>query len=215
MKIVWIISMAACILIGVSCNGTAGSKENSSSSGSLKKDAKIDYKMLENPAEIKRLYAEVLDKLGKDKNKCDEIDFRISRPASEGMLKRTGEPDALSVSVVSQSSKDPKKVFESSYSSKMGWYSAEDKEIQVFGGNAEAFRLEDELFDFSVLTPEILSKVIADGKATIAADKYEYLYVQSVLVKKYGIDVTYHGKLAANAVEKNEYYKAALNGVKQ
>lgn len=211
----------------VACNGNTNTDEKKETNvedttkttentdGGLKKGMEVDYRMFENPEKIKELFAETKAKLGGNITKTDEVRFDISRPSKEGMIKREGEPDNLSINVVTQSSADPRKVHEVVFSSNSGWDAGEDKEIQVFGVGSENFKLEDELFDFTAVTPEIVSQVVKDGAATFDAAKYEYIYPENIKITKGEIYVYYQGKLQSNGVEKSESYKTDFTGKKK
>ncbi len=199
----------------VSCDKAKQAVEKATEAASAATgETKIDYQLFSNETESKKWYDAVVEKMGANAKICDEVKFYISRPSQEGMIKREGEPDYLSITIDYQDSVDKRRIEEISYSSTSGgWRAPEKREIQVMGGNAENFKLEDELFDFSQVTYDIFKKVLADAMAKYKDDaKYEYQYISSITINKAKIDVTVKGKLKSNAQEKSEYYYTDLKG---
>lgn len=94
-----------------------------------------------------------------------------------------------------------------------GWQSPQKKEIEILVGNAEDYRLEDDLFDFTQVSFDILNKVIADALAKYKDEaKYENQYVKHLYINEKEIEVVIYGKIKANGVEKSEYYRTDLKG---
>lgn len=177
----------------------------------------IDYTMLTNQEELKTWYNKVIEKAGENAKVMDEVSFSINRSSKEGMIRHEGKKDECNLRIIYQDPANKHRVAETSFLSYTGnWLPVEKKEIQVIGGNVEDFRLEDELFDFTQITPEILHKVATDALAKYKnEEKYEYQYVKMIVITVEGINVDVFGKLKANGQEKTEYYKANLKGNKK
>jgi hypothetical protein len=179
---------------------------------------KVDYQMLSNPAELSKWYAAVLEKFGTNKKAAEEVTIYISRPSTEGPIKRAGEADDLTIDLSYQSPADKTKLHEISYwGNSGGWQKGEDKEVRVSGGgDVETFKLEDYLFDVSTITPDILNKVVKDALAKYKDEaKYKYQYISHIKINQEQIEIYVHGKLASNDQEKTEYYKTDLKGVQK
>ena len=174
---------------------------------------KIDYKLFSDPAQTKKWYDAVVEKLGENTKVTDEIRFTVTKN-SDKVVKTDDDSDDLSLSIVYQDNVDKRRVQQINYSSSFGWREPQTMEIDVIGGNPEDFRLEDELFDFkNEITLETLQKVIDDAWKKYKDDeKFEYQYVYTIVIKKNLIDVSIKGKLKSNGQEKFGYYKTDFKG---
>ena len=214
MKKLFICMLAVAAL--TSCDKSKDSVNSSteSSAESSMKAGEIDYQFLSKPEEVKKWYDEIVNKAGSNAKVMDEVSFMISRPSSEGMIKREGEKDYLHLTIVYQDTADKRKVQEITFrGASGGWTQPETKDIQVFGPGSEDFSLEEELFDFNQVTLQTFNKVMADALKTFKDDaKYEYQYISNVTINNEGFDVTVKGKLKSNAQIKNETYRTDLQG---
>lgn len=175
----------------------------------------VNYRMFENEEELKAMYDDIVTKLGEQATVVDEIRIYISRPSHEGSIKRQGKPDELNITIHTQDPSNPKRIRETRYwSNSGGWQPSEQREIQVMGSNAEKYKLEDDLFNFSEkVTFDIFKKVVQDAyEKHKDTEKYEMQYIKSIDIDKKGYDVTIYGKLASNEQEKKNYYKADFTG---
>ena len=174
---------------------------------------KIDYKLFSDPAQTKKWYDAVVEKLGENTKVTDEVRFTVTKN-SDKVVKTDDGSDDLSLSIVYQDNVDKRRVQQINYSSSFGWREPQTMEIDVIGGNPEDFRLEDELFDFkNEITLETLQKVIDDAWKKYKDDeKFEYQYVYTIAIKKNLIDVSIKGKLKSNGQEKFGYYKTDFKG---
>ena len=165
---------------------------------------KIDYKLFSDPAQTKKWYDAVVEKLGENTKVTDEVRFTV---------KTDDDSDDLSLSIVYQDNVDKRRVQQINYSSSFGWREPQTMEIDVIGVNAEEFRLEDELFDFKEVTAETIQKVVDEAWKKYKDDeKFEYQYVYTIEIKKNLIDVSIKGKLKSNGQEKFGYYKTDFKG---
>ena len=198
---------------GGSASSSSGSSSGSGSSSALPTD-KVDYQMLGNDAEMQKVYTAILEKLGENVKFVDNIDIQIARPSLEGIIIKQGQADEFSISLSYLYPKDKNKLFVQRYSNQYKWNAGEAKSIRLITGNAETFRLEDEMFDLSPLTAETLSKIVSSALAKYKnAEKYTYQYAKWINIKNGIVKVQIYGKLAKNDIEKSEYYYANLNGV--
>ena len=174
---------------------------------------KVDYKLFSDPAQTKKWYDAVVEKLGANAKVPDEVRFIVTKN-SDKVVKTDDDSDDLSLSIVYQDNVDKRRVQQINYSSSFGWREPQTMEIDVIGGNPEDFRLEDELFDFkNEITLETLQKVIDDAWKKYKDDeKFEYQYVYTIVIKKNLIDVSIKGKLKSNGQEKFGYYKTDFKG---
>ena len=174
---------------------------------------KVDYKLFSDPAQTKKWYDAVVEKLGENTKVTDEVRFTVTKN-SDKVVKTDDGSDDLSLSIVYQDNVDKRRVQQINYSSSFGWREPQTMEIDVIGGNPEDFRLEDELFDFkNEITLETLQKVIDDAWKKYKDDeKFEYQYVYTIVIKKNLIDVSVKGKLKSNGQEKFGYYKTDFKG---
>ena len=168
---------------------------------------KIDYKLFSDPAQTKKWYDAVVEKLGENAKITDEVRFLVTKNSDK--VVKTDDLDELMVNIVYQDNE----VQGISYSSNSGWKAPEVMEIDVIGGNPEDFRLEDELFDFKEVTAETIQKVVDEAWKKYKDDeKFEYQYVYTIEIKKNLIDVSIKGKLKSNGQEKFGYYKTDFKG---
>ena len=173
---------------------------------------KVDYKLFSDPAQTKKWYDAVVEKLGKNTKVTDEVRFIITKN-SDKVVKTDDDSDDLSLSIVYQDNVDKRRVQQINYSSSFGWREPQTMEIDVIGVNPEEFRLEDELFDFKEVTLETLKKVIDDAWKKHKDDEaFEYQYVNDITIKQNEIEVSIKGKLKSNAQEKSNYYKTDFKG---
>ena len=202
--------LAASLLGLQSCN-KAKEAVNAAKEASGKE--KIDYKLFSDPAQTKKWYDAVVEKLGENTKVTDEVRFTVTKN-SDKVVKTDDDSDDLSLSIVYQDNVDKRRVQQINYSSSFGWREPQTMEIDVIGGNPEDFRLEDELFDFkNEITLETLQKVIDDAWKKYKDDeKFEYQYVYTIVIKKNLIDVSVKGKLKSNGQEKFGYYKTDFKG---
>jgi len=211
-----VVAIAIC-LVGVtmfsSCGSGGGGSASSGSSSALPVD-KVDYQMFGNEAEMQKVYTAILEQLGENVKFVDVIDIRIERPSLEGMIIKEGKPDEFSIALSYLYPKDKNKLFKQHYSNKYKWDAGEVKGIKLLMGDAETFRLEDEMFDLSPLTAETLSKIVTSALEKYKdSEKYSYQYAKWINIKDGIVKVQIYGKLAANDIEKSEYYYANLSGV--
>jgi len=173
---------------------------------------KVDYKLFSDPAQTKKWYDAVVEKLGENAKITDEVRFIVTKN-SDKVVKTDDDSDDLSLSIVYQDNVDKRRVQQINYSSSFGWREPQTMEIDVIGVNAEEFRLEDELFDFKEVTAETIQKVVDDAWKKYKDDeKFEYQYVYTIEIKKNLIDVSIKGKLKSNGQEKFGYYKTDFKG---
>ena len=173
---------------------------------------KIDYKLFSDPAQTKKWYDAVVEKLGENTKVTDEVRFIVTKN-SDKVVKTDDDSDDLSLSIVYQDNVDKRRVQQINYSSSFGWREPQTMEIDVIGVNPEEFRLEDELFDFKEVTLETLKKVIDDAWKKHKDDEaFEYQYVNDITIKQNEIEVSIKGKLKSNAQEKSNYYKTDFKG---
>ena len=167
----------------------------------------IEFQMFSKPEEVQKWYNLVIEKAGAENAKVmDEVKFTINGSSPEGSDKYY-----LLTQIVYQDNVDKRRVQEILYHGLIGgWQPAETKEINVIGIGAENFRLEDELFDFTKLTSEILNKAVADAWTKYKDDqKYEEQYIRSIEVRKGEIEIVVKGKIKANGVEKIEIFRTS------
>lgn len=202
-----------------SCGGSSNSNSNSDTAGSeskeTTKDALIasdfDYKMLGDEAQVKKIMDGVIAKAGDNISKLDKIDIWISRPSKEGPVK-LNKPDFSTIILTHLDPNDAKKLFEVRYNSEKGeWNKGESKSIRLVTGNAETFVLANEMYDASALTSDMVAKAVKDALAKYGdANKYSDQWVKGIIIEKGKIEVSIRGILAANDLEKTEYYKTKI-----
>jgi hypothetical protein len=168
----------------------------------------IDYKLLEKPEEVAKLHAQWLEKMGEHAKRADEVDVMVK--------KNDGAGHDFIMTVTHQSPSDKNRMHRIQFFSMPqlnGWQDGQDVEIQVFGGNPEDYRIEDDLFDFTFVSVETINKVIADARSKYAdTSKYKDQYVSNLKIDENGFNVQVSGKLASNDQIKTESYDADLAG---
>ena len=195
-----VVAVALC-----SCGGMGGGKL----------PVTVDYQMLSDKAELAKVYDVIVERLGDNIQYVNEIRIYISRPSKEGSIIKEGRPDEFYLNISHLYQQNKKKLYEMSYSNEMKWYSSGVRDVEVLGNvDKETFRLEDEMFDLSPLTAEILFKIVNDAWAKYRDEtKYSYQYIQSIDIEYGIIKVCIYGKLAANDLEQKNYYEADLKGM--
>ena len=175
----------------------------------------VDYQMLSNDAELGKVYGVVVEKLGDNIKYVDKIRLSIYRPSKEGSIIREGAPDEFYLTITHLYQQDKKKLYEMEYSSTLKWETSGARSVEVYGSvDVEKFRLEDEMFDMSPLTAEILSKIVKDALAKYKDEtKYSDQYVDDIIIERGIVKVSIKGKLSANDLEQTNYYKADLKGM--
>ncbi|MDH6355497.1 hypothetical protein M2132_001840 [Dysgonomonas sp. PH5-45] len=213
-KVILGVVMLGAVFSFSSCNKLKEAKEAIEQAAESAKPIDVDYRMFENKEATKKVFDDIVAKLGEQAKVVDEIDISISRPSVEGTIKRAGEADRLSITIDTQDPTNLKRIRRTNYwSTSGGWQPSEQMEVNVITGNKENFKLEDSLFDFNQVTFDVLFKVITDAYAKYKdTEKYEYQYISRVEFDKGGIEVKIYGKLASNEQEKSNYYKADFKG---
>jgi hypothetical protein len=201
MKKIFLTLLTASFLF--SCGGSSGSSDNITSE-------EFDYKMLSNEVEAKKFADNILAKVGDNISKLDEINLLITRPSKEGSV-RSNKPDYLSITVSFLNPNDPKKLYEYRYWTESGWDNGQSKTVNLVSGNAETFVLADEMYDASGLTSDMIVQAVKEAWDKYKDDtKYSDQWVRSFDIKNGQIEVGIRGILAANDLEKTEYYKKKL-----
>jgi len=157
----------------------------------------VDPKILENKEEVQKIYDVIMQAMGAQAAKADEIRISIDNPADKG---RTGD-SYLTLMMDMQDPNKPKQLLRQLFHGELNrWLPTEEVTVQVWGNDKENFRLENELFDFTKISAEQLFNMIqtAFNKENAEAGKYIYRYVNSVVIDAKGINVTVKGKLESN-----------------
>ncbi|WP_372473562.1 hypothetical protein AB4865_12100 [Capnocytophaga sp. ARDL2] len=206
--VVFGIALATVLGSIISCNKVKEMKNAVTQAAEAAKGVEdIEFQMFSKPEEVQKWYNLVIEKAGAENAKVmDEVKFTINGSSPEGSDKYY-----LLTQIVYQDNVDKRRVQEILYHGLIGgWQPAETKEINVIGIGAENFRLEDELFDFTKLTSEILNKAVADAWTKYKDDqKYEEQYIRSIEVRKGEIEIVVKGKIKANGVEKIEIFRTS------
>ena len=190
-----------------SCGG------GSSKPGATLPSGNIDYQMLSNEAELKNVYEAIQEKLGDAIQYVNEVRIYIRRPSKEETIIREGKPDEFTIQLSCLYLQDKNKLYEQLYTNEQKWLPGAAKGIRLIAGDAETFRLEDEMFDLSPLTAETLSKIVSDAMEKFKdTGKYAYQYIKNIDIENGIVKVKVYGKLSANDMEKSEYYYANLTG---
>jgi len=199
--------LAAWAVLFCSCGGIGGGNSGLPTNN-------VDYQMLSDAAELGKVYGVVMEKLGDNIHYVDKVRISISRPSKEGVIIKENAPDEFYLEITHLYQHDKKKLYEMSYSNESGWYSQGARSVEVHGRvDVETFRLEDEMFDMSPLTAEVLSKIVQDALTMYKdAEKYSYQYVEDIEIEYGMVKVCISGKLSANDLDKKHYYKADLTG---
>jgi hypothetical protein len=175
----------------------------------------VDPKILENKAEVQGIYDAIVQCMGSQVSKADEISISIDNPADKG---KTGDA-YLHIMVDMQDSENPKQLIRQQFHGELGyWMAQQSVTIDLKSASDEEkmnFRLEDTLFDFSTDVPfEKLFKVMQDAyaKSNTESDKYSYLYIEDVTITIEGYNINVKGKLASNDQMLNDRYEYDLGG---
>jgi len=199
-KVFFLVLVTTCYFL-TSC----GNPTNSGSSVSIPKV--IDYRILEDEAALRKIYEEARKKMGDGIQFVEKLNISVDRPGERG---RSGDDD-LQIILQHIHPTNRNKLREVSlWASEGKWSSAQTLEIDLIGGDAESFRLEDYLMDLSGLTFERLFKIVQEACQKYKSDKYSYQYVSIILIKDDKITVFLHGKLAANELLNFESYEVKL-----
>jgi len=186
-------------------------KEEKASSGKGLISKKFDHQILSNEAEAKKIVDGVFAKVGDNMSKLDKIDIWMSRPSKEGTIRRDS-PDYITITASFLNPDDPKKLYEYRYSSeKESWNDGESKTVRLVTGNAETFVLANEMYDASGVTSDMVVEAIKEALAKYKDEKkYSDQWVRGIIIKNGTIEIGLRGILAANDLEKTEYYKKKI-----
>jgi hypothetical protein len=208
MKKLFYVNLFVVAAICCSCSGILGGSSNLP-------NGDVDYQMFSNETQLKKIYDEIFERLGENVHAVDEIRLDILRPSKEGSIIKEGKPDEFYLTISHLYKEDKKKLYVMDYGSGgQGWFSQGPREVQLIGGgDAESFRLEDEMFDLSALTFEVFYKITQDAMSKYKdTEKYSYQYIKDITIKEDAVSLTVYGKLAANDLEKKNYYSADFKG---
>lgn len=206
-RTIFSVAIVMALLGIISCDKLTNSKDT------LQAKKEFDFQTLSKPNEFKEYYDGILSKAGENAKVMDEVEFVIARPSVEGPIKLEGQPDNLYMHIIYQDPADKKKIEQVEYHNSLGWQEPQQKEIMVVGLNKEKYRLEDDLFDFTQISVDLLNKVIADSMAKYKDEaKYEYQYVNKLVINEENIIVSIHGKLKGSGEENTKKYVADLKG---
>jgi hypothetical protein len=174
----------------------------------------IDPKAFEDLAELQKIHGAILESMGDQASKVDEVTFNIDNPADKG-----NSGDAyLYIMADMQDPNNPKQLIRQQFHGELGyWMAAQEVTVTVQGSDEEkaSFQLEDSLFDFGALvSPESLHKVImaAFEEGNTEPDKFTYRYVQYVGIDAEGYSITVKGKLASNDQMLDDTYNFDFEG---
>lgn len=186
-------------------------------SGSGKLGSKMDIHLLENPAEVKKVYDLVLAQMGDQARAIDDVDITVNDP-TEQTIQHADDVVNLWIRIDVLHPSNPNKLQRTFYHSQHGgWRSPETLDIDLRGySNAEKerFVLEETLWNFAERTSyETLQKVIDDAIARKAdPEKLSKFYIHSIAIDEEGYRITIHAKLATNDQKVDEYYRYSLAG---
>jgi len=185
-----------------SCGGGA------TKSGAINISKEIDYKILGDEAELRKIYEGIVQKMGADSKFVEKLSISISRPSERG---DGNQKDALQIILQQIHPTNRNKLREYMFWSSEGeWSSGQTLEIDLIGGDAASFRLEENLMDLSGLTVERLYKISQEAFRKYKSDSYSYQYVSDILIKDDIITIYIKGRLSANELVKSETYKVNL-----
>ena len=203
MKLVGAVLVTASVFL-ISCGG--------GSSSSLPKIGNVDIQMLGNEAELKKVYDVILQTIGDNITKMDEVSIYVSSPAIE--KGRDNRKDDFFLRVDYLNPKDKNKLHRASYHSEVGWQSfSVDVELH-HDVDAESFVLEEVMFDMSAFSAEQLVKIVQAALAKYGdKEKYSAQYVKSIDIKSDGVGISIYGRLASNNIEQTHFYKTDFEGV--
>ena len=174
-------------------------------------DATVDPKVLENKEEVQKIYDAILKSMGGQANKANEVSIMVSNPADKG---KTGDT-YLTLMMDMQDPNKPKQLLRHMFHGELGrWFPSEEVTVQVSDRDAEDFRLEDALFDFTKIDAEKFYNVIqaAYNKDNDNPEKYTYRYVSSVTIDVEGFSIFVNGKLEANDQVISNHVRFDLDG---
>ena len=195
-----------------SCGGNSNSDDGSAADNGKGLIAeKVDYKLLTNETEVKKVIDGIVAKAGDNISKIDKIEIWVTRPSKEGIVRRNN-PDYSSITLSYLNPSDPKKLFEYRYNSEDSkWNAGASKTVKLILGDVESFILADEMYDASALTSDMVIEAIKEAWNMYKDDnKYSDQWVKSVTIHKGQIDVSVKGILAANDLEYTESYKKRI-----
>jgi hypothetical protein len=173
--------------------------------------ATVDPKVLENKEEVQKIYDSVLQAMGAQASKADEVRIMVDNPADKG---KTGDT-YLTLIMDYQDPNKPKQLLRQMFHGELGrWQPTQEVTVQVSGDDVENFRLEDELFDFTKFDAEKIYNLIqtAYNKDNANPEKYTYRYVSQIVFDTEGINVNIKGKLEANDQMVTDYVDFDLEG---
>lgn len=175
----------------------------------------VDPKILENKEEVQEIYDAIVESMGSQVSKAEEISISIDNPADKG---KTGDA-YLHLMVDMQDPNNPKQLLRQQFHGELGYWMAQQSiTIDLKSASDEEkmnFKLEDSLFDFSKDVPlEKLFKVLQDAyaKSNTEPDKYSYLYIEDVTITMEGYSINVKGKLDSNDQILNDRYEYDLEG---
>jgi hypothetical protein len=179
----------------------------------------VELNILDNKEEVKKIYDEIVKKLGDQITKVDEINIYIDNP-DEKTIKKAGAKPTMSLRLDVLSPSNPKKIQRTNYWSEYnGWQAPETMEVELRGvvskKDKEDFNLASTMWDFKEkVSFETFSKVIAESiaKNNQNPEKYTYRYIHNVDITENGYSISIHAKLASNDQKVDEYYKFSLDG---
>ena len=176
----------ACVGLSALMNGCGGAGV----------DARVDPKVLENKEEVLKIHAAIMKSMGEQATKAHEVRIHIDNPADKG---RTGNT-YLYLTMDMQDPNKPKQLIRQMFHGELGYWLAQEEVTVQARRDAENFRLDDELFDFTKIDAEKLYNIIqtAYNKDNGDAGKYTYRYVSYVTIDITEVRIEVAGKLEAN-----------------
>ena len=151
------------------------------SSSSLPKIGNVDIQMLGNEAELKKVYDVVLQTIGDNITKMDEVSIYLSSPAIE--KGRENRENDFNFRVDYLNPKDKNKLYRASYNSEVGWDTFTVDVKLHHDTDAESFVLEEEMFDMSAFSAEQLCKIIQAALVKYGnKEKYSVQYILNQMV---------------------------------
>jgi major membrane immunogen (membrane-anchored lipoprotein) len=202
-KLVGAVLVAASVFL-ISCGG--------GSSSSLPRIGNVDIQMLSNEVELKKVYDVVLQTIGDNITKMDEVCILVSSPAIE--KGREDRENDLILRMDYLNPKDKNKLHRDLYSSEGGWQTfSVDIELR-HDEDAESFVLEEVMFDMSAFSAEQLFKIVQDALVKYGnKEKYSVQYIKSIDIKSDGVKISIYSRLASNNIEQSFYYNTDFEGV--
>ncbi|RRD01944.1 hypothetical protein [Prevotella sp. OH937_COT-195] len=205
MKKILSYSLILFTVLAVSSCGELAKKAAKAAMGQTSGES-VEFNVLTQPQELKKWYDKIAEKLGESSSVMDEISLNVNK-----LQDNKGD---LLINLVYQSKEDKHNVVQLLYSSEsIGWQVPITKGIDVVIGDAEDFKLEDELFDMKEIPYANLQKIVNAALEKYKDEaKYEYQYVEEITIKKNRVDVTISGKLKSNGLDKEKYYYTDFDG---